>query len=150
MFHNSHGKKLKSPSKPLSINKNRGSALVIAIFVIIVISLLGAALVKMMASSQESLAFEVLGTRAYTAAQSGAQWQLSQVFPLNNATSSCINAETAKTFNNVEGLAQCEAKVSCSMFTNSGTTYYTITSIGECDIDGEKASREIEVEARSL
>ncbi len=150
MSHNNGTEKLKSPSKPLGIISNRGSALVIAIFVIIVISLLGATLVKMMASSQENLAFEVLGTRAYTAAQSGAQWQLSQVFPLDNGNVSCGNGEPIKEQNNINGLLGCSAKASCSSFESDGVNYYTITSVGECEIDGEKTSRKIEVEARSL
>jgi len=150
MFPNNGSEIVKFSYKLTNINKNQGSALVMAIFVIIVMSLLGAALVKIMASSQENVAFEVLGTRAYTAAQSGMQWQLSEVFPLNNNAASCINTEVTRTFNNVEGLAQCVAKVSCSTFAHNDINYYTVISTGECTIDGEKTSRVIEVEARSL
>ncbi|MBA6297627.1 pilus assembly PilX N-terminal domain-containing protein [Colwellia sp. MB02u-9] len=135
-------------------NQQAGSALVIAIFVIIVLSVLGAALVKMLESSQESVAYEVLGTRAYTAAQSGLQWQLAEVFPLNGPAIACkadIN-NSPLIFDNTLGLAQCKVSVSCDDFVHAGTgiRYYTITATGTCDINNEETSRKIAVEAHSL
>ena len=66
-------------------NKERqsGSALVIAIFVLVIMTLLGSALIRMQSSSAETVVYEVMGTRAYAAAQTGIQWQLKEVFPLN-------------------------------------------------------------------
>ena len=135
-------------------NKHRGSALVIAIFVIIVMSLLGAALVKMMDSSHENVAFEVLGTRAYAAAQSGLQWQLSRLFPLGEDAVTCqtqqdIN-DNLPSFAVTDGLNQCSVSITCTSFDREGVNYYTVTSVGECQLDSEVTSRIIEVEARSL
>tara|TARA_R110000787_G_scaffold145546_1_gene259343 strand:- start:71 stop:556 length:486 start_codon:yes stop_codon:yes gene_type:complete len=135
-------------------NQQTGSALVIAIFAIIVMSLLGAALVNMLDSSQEGVAYEVLGTRAYTAAQSGLQWQLSEVFPLNSDAVACktpteINSLTP-VFNNAPGLAQCSVNVTCADFVLDSVRYYTITSTSECTIDSEVTSRKVAVEAHSL
>jgi MSHA biogenesis protein MshP len=132
----------------------RGSALVIAIFIIIVMSLLGAALVNMLDSSQESVAYEVLGTRAYAAAQSGAQWQLGQIFQAG-AASDAVNAcsvAAPPTISSTDGLKGCEIinPVTCSEYTHDTVRYFTIVSTGECTIDGEKTSRTIEVKARSL
>jgi MSHA biogenesis protein MshP len=144
-------------AKPRYPNQQAGSALVIAIFVIIVLSVLGTALVKMLESSQESVAYEVLGTRAYTAAQSGLQWQLAEVFPLDSLAIACkiqdeIDSATPS-FNNTLGLAQCEVSVSCTDFVHTvnsiDTRYYAITSTGECAIGSELTSRKIAVEARS-
>jgi len=161
MFHKQSFILTKLPSECLSQsgkrrypNQQAGSALVIAIFVIIVLSVLGAALVKMLDSSQESVAYEVLGTRAYTAAQSGLQWQLAEVFPLNGPAIACksqdeINIATPS-FNNTLGLAQCNVSVSCSDFERDGIRYYSITGTGTCDIDNEETSRKIAVEAHSL
>jgi MSHA biogenesis protein MshP len=139
----------------------RGSSLVIAIFVIVVMSLLGAALVKMMDSSQENLAFEVLGTRAYNAAQTGVQWQLAQLFPvgLNSITvNTCADVRSDNSIvlpdtSNISGLQGCRIvdPIQCEDFLASdGVRYYTITSVGQCDINGEVTSRVIEVEARSM
>ena len=138
-------------------NQQTGSALVIAIFVIIVLSALGAALVKMLDSSQESVAYEVLGTRAYTAAQSGLQWQLAKVFPLNSPAITCADIDnpppdnpTPPSFNHTLGLAQCEVSVSYTSFEHAGICYYSITAEGTCAIGSESTSRKIAVEARSL
>ncbi|HBY85826.1 MAG TPA: type II secretory pathway component, partial [Colwellia sp.] len=63
-------------------NEQRGSALVLALFIIVVTTLLGAALVRMISANSETIAYEVIGTRAYQAAQAGAQRKLSELFPL--------------------------------------------------------------------
>lgn len=137
-------------------SKQQGSALVIAIFVIIVLSVLGAGLVKMLDSSQEGVAYEVLGTRAYTAAQSGLQWQLGEIFPLNSAALACQNPadidSSKPSFTNAPGLAQCSIKVTCTDFVRVGDSirYYVVSSTGECALDGEVTSRTVEVDARSL
>ena len=134
--------------------KQSGSALVVAIFIIIVISLLGAALVSILDSSQESVAYEVLGTRAFTAAQSGVQWQLGQIFPAglaSDAVNGCSGA-APPVISNIDGLENCVIfnPVACSEFTHDNVRYFTVTSTGECTIDGEITSRTVEVEARSL
>jgi MSHA biogenesis protein MshP len=152
---------LKSPrklGKCRSPNQQTGSALVIAIFVIIVLSALGAALVKVLDSSQESVGYEVLGTRAYTVAQSGLQWQLGEVFPLDSPAIACADIDNPPpdnpprpSFNHTLGYAQCEVSVSCSDFDReNGIRYYTITATGTCAIGSESTSRKIAVKARSL
>ncbi len=136
-------------------HRQQGSALVIAIFIIIVFSVLGAALVNMLDSSQEGVAYEVLGTRAYTAAQSGLQWQLSEVFPLSSDAVACKSQadidDGTPNINSTPGLIQCNISVSCRDFSgDDGIRYYIVRSTGECTLDGEVTSRTVEVDARSL
>lgn len=156
MFHNKQNRVSSSFCSWTSLTKYQGSSLVIAIFIIVVMSLLGAALVKMLASSQQNVTFEVLGARAYTAAQTGVQWQLAQLFPvgLMSGTEQACNdvSHVPPTINNTSGLQGCYIinPIECNDFLHNGVRYYTITSIGQCDIDGEVTSRIIEVEARSL
>jgi MSHA biogenesis protein MshP len=156
MFHDNPTLLANFPCKVQGNKKQRGSALVIAIFVIIVMSLLGAALVKIMTSSQENVAYEVLGTRAYLAAQSGAQWQLAQLFPVG-LTSTTLNrcndvSQRPPIIDHIPGLKNCKivSPVTCDDFLHLNVVYYTIRSVGECNIDGEFTSRIIEIEARSL
>jgi MSHA biogenesis protein MshP len=132
--------------------KQKGSAIVIAIFVIVVMALLGAGLVKILASSAESVAYEVIGTRAYAAAQTGAQWQLLEIFPHDTDTrTACQSTITEPDFSSVEGLKDCEATVTCNDDGEfDGTTYYIITSTGQCSVGGVITSRTVEIEARSL
>lgn len=135
-------------------NRQKGSALIVAIFIIIVLSALGAALVNMLESSQEAVAYEVLGTRAYTAAQSGAQWQLGQIFR-PGSTSDIVNScsvDSPPSINSIDGLNGCAIvdPMICNEFEHEGVRYFTIISTGECKIDGEITSRSVEVQARSL
>ena len=132
-------------------NKQAGSVLVIAIFIIVVMSILGSALVRMNSSNAETIAYEVIGTRAYQAAQSGAQFKLRDVFPLS-VESTCENNIEEYDFSTIEGLNSCEAvNVTCSEDTIvNGITYYTISSTGQCKVAGVLTSRKIEIKARSL
>jgi len=129
--------------------KQQGSSLVIAIFIIIVLSLLGAALVRMLNSSAETIVYEVYGTRALQAAQSGLQKKLADLFPLSvGPTCNLVNED--KDFSNTPGLDNCSYAASCVSNTNGSITTYTITSTGSCSIAGIVTSRKLEVVARDL
>lgn len=69
--------------------KQQGSALIVAIFIIVVMTLLVAALSKLLTRSSESISYEVLGTRAFFAAQSGMEQGLAQLFPLTTPSVYC-------------------------------------------------------------
>ena len=139
-----------SPKLLFQQKRQYGSALVLAIFIIVVMSVLGAALIRMPSSSATSVAYEVIGTRAFLAAQVGIQRQLQQMFPLNGAAVDC-QALPPISFSSVAGLENCDVSNVCAIpFEHDTIKYNTITSTGQCDINGEKVSRTIEVEARSL
>lgn len=131
-------------------NKQKGSALVLAIFIIVVMTLLGSALVRMMTSTAETIAYEVIGTRAYLAAQSGAQIKLGEIFPLNSSGVACP-ADSTYNFSAIKGLDNCDiVNVTCNAVPIGVVTYYTITSTSQCSVAGIFTSREIEIKARSL
>jgi len=138
----------------LKKRKQQGSALVIAIFVIIVMTLLGLALVRMISASSEAIVYEVLGTRAFQSAQTGLQWTLQQTFPLgdssNAASCAVVKAATPPILSGSEGLAQCLFVHDCTSKDVDGVTYYTLESTGQCSDAGIVTSRKLEVEARSL
>lgn len=145
-----------------------GSALMLALFVIIVVLLLGTSLVRVLSTSSETVAQEVIGTRALMAANSGMQAHLQILFPLSTDADTphpegvCTN--TLKTYplkdagNDIVGLYHCEAKAICTLITeHDGVKYYKLTSTGSCgtDLDWNSdgvvdSSRTIQVEARSL
>jgi MSHA biogenesis protein MshP len=142
-----------------NLNYNqRGSALVVAVFIIVIMTLLGTALVRMMGSSAETVAYEVLGIRAYQAAQAGLQRKLTDVFPLETAAGvPAVGVCTAPEppvpydFSAIQGLENCKAtSVGCTGSVILGVTYYTIISVGQCEIAGVLTSRTIEVRASSL
>jgi MSHA biogenesis protein MshP len=146
--------KVSNIHKNQSLHQQRGSSLVIAIFIIVVISMLGAALVKMIRSSSDSIVYEVLGTRAYNAAQIGLQWQLQQLFPLdNNVQLTCAAVFTVPpNIDTTAGLENCDiiSPISCTDSEVLGTRYYTVKSTGQCSIAGILTSRTLEVQARAL
>lgn len=132
-----------------------GSSLVLGIFILVIMSLLGAALIEIMESNEDAYTYEVLGTRAYNAAQSGIQIEMQRVFPLieasNTNPSVCDNSERRNNFININGLNGCSAILQCTSITHEvTTTYYSISSVGQCEINGEVTSRTIEVQAKTI
>jgi len=142
-------------------DKQQGSSLVMAIFIIVVLSLLGSALVQVLSTSSETIAQEVLGTRALTAANSGMQGQLQKLFPLNGIAAICP-ASTNYDFSNITGLYTCKAVVTCENYVadHNGIAYYRLQSTGSCGSGTIEASsfdqsivlssRTVQVEARRL
>jgi len=146
----------------------QGSALMLALFIIVVLTLLGTTLVKVLSTSSEAIAQEVIGTRALMAANSAMQAELSVLFPL--ATDAAIpqpigtcNANNTHDLppsgSDIPGLYHCSASTTCDPYhTQDLITYYRLTSTGECgssDIAADskaivRSSRTIQVEARSL
>jgi len=151
----------------IDINKQQGSALVIAVFIIVVMTVLGLALVRMLGASSESVAYEVIGTRAFTAAQTGAQWAGREIFPLGTGFSLHCDGSTVSESNtsfvtpqtlnppssigNNNGLENClVSSLKCEDLKYDGVAYFTITSTGQCNVGGVTTSRTIVIEARSL
>ena len=142
----------KSSIKMRTSMNQQGSALVLALFIMVVITLLGAALVRMISANSETIAYEVIGTRAYQAAQAGAQRKLSEVFPLLPGGVQCSQNSLYNEFSSVQGLNNCVAiNVDCvEELTVDEITYYTITSTGQCNVAEVFTSRTIEIKARRL
>ena len=153
----------------LKAQKAKGNALMTAIFVIIVMSLLGAALVKMFSAQSESVVYEVYGTRALQAAQIGAQLQLQAIFPLNDNGNNgdCNLALQNLDLSGAAGFPGCRVASTTCVRTEvddpdtaqvPDVDYWVINAIGECAVgnqeEGEGAkerivtSRQVEVQAR--
>jgi len=142
-----------------------GSALAIAVFIIVVMAVLAAGITKSISSSSDQVVYEVLGTRALFAAESANEKGLAQIFPLTGSAnvSVCVASQTTD-FSQI-GLVNCVATTTCTLNepTNSNTKYYQIVSTGVCkarllndasdySCGNEKicVSRTIEVEAKVL
>jgi len=150
-----------------SIAKQNGSALMMALFIIVVLTLLGGALMKVLTSSSEAIAQEVLGTRAYMAANSAMQAELQQLFPLNSTANTCnanvgnnVTYDFSTSGTNVDGLYHCTAITHCTNYVTHSTLgrFYRIKSTGKCgssDLMNDStnivvSSRTIQVEAKDL
>ncbi len=160
---------LQFPLANSCLKKQRGSALLMTLFIIIVLILLGGTLMRVLSTSSESIAQEIIGTRAYMAANSAMQAKLQQLFPLNSSETCPLAplAPSVETHNfstsgmNIDGLYHCTAEASCSWYAthpDTGEKFYRLTSTGKCassalvsnSKDVVVSSRTIQVEARSL
>jgi MSHA biogenesis protein MshP len=141
-----------SPLK--SINKQRGNTLVIAVFVIVVLGGLVAALASLLRASSDSAVIEVFGARSYLAAQSGLEQAMMTVYPLNNSPdTSCSVDDTEYNFAGNQSLEQCSAKVNCDSvnYTDESNTTYThlvVTSRATCSAGPKRTSRQLQIETR--
>jgi MSHA biogenesis protein MshP len=100
------------------------------IFIIVVLALLLAALAYVNSASNQNTAYQIASTRAYWAAQSGAEWGVYQVTSNNGSCASQTNLSYANTPN--AGLAGCTATVACSSSPTASATFYQISSQGTC------------------
>lgn len=147
MFHKA------SQFKTNYIKKQQGGSLIMAVFMIVVFSMMATVMVKIVSSSSQSISYEVLGTRAYAAAKTGNQWALQQLFPLNS-TGNCdaVNENTPPSIVNIKGLDDCHlTSVVCTPVAEGESVFYfSITSTGVCSLGEVSTSRTLKVDARSL
>ncbi|ACA88656.1 hypothetical protein [Shewanella woodyi] len=146
------------------LSRQSGSALIIGIFVITVMFLMATALLNVLEDADEQVNLEVWGTRAFAAANSGADRALSQLFPLtatDNTATSCTNVTSSWNIGNdnptLVGFHACSIVITCDDTNTINTvTQYLITSTATCQTgdcasnDGNclRVSRSVEVEAR--
>lgn len=128
----------------LNIKRQQGLGLPIAIFIIVIMSLIAVAVNKISESSAESYAQAVLTSRVFYAAESGIQLKLVSVL----STPTCTCGTTPETFSfTTMGLSGCSAVVSCELLPIAGgPTYCTLTSAGTCV--GSNAQRVVEVRVK--
>lgn len=120
----------------LKTKQQQGSALVVAIFVIVVLLGLMLALSRVLLSSSEAVVYEVLGTRAMLAAQSGLELAATELFPLEQSAASCTAVTATIPFSGA-GLSGCRARISCNASSAEDSEVGTIQlfllqSTGEC------------------
>jgi MSHA biogenesis protein MshP len=124
------------------LHRQRGLGLPAAIFVITLLAVLAVAINALVAQNDAAFEEEVLLTRAFYAAESGAGFGLNALFPpqefpgyatgAGTLAGSCAVANATYTLE-VPGLNACTAAVSCVVDASvAGVDYYTITSVGTC------------------
>ncbi|WP_351074680.1 MSHA biogenesis protein MshP [Shewanella sp. CAL98-MNA-CIBAN-0140] len=150
------------PKLKLSQHSQQGSALIIGIFVLTVMFLIAASLIRIVGDADESVNQEVWGTRALFSANSGADAALAQLFPLNGVTKTCANVSptwTPPTGPDFNGFHNCTVLVSCNTATVGSVSQYRINSSAVCETGNcagnsssstcLRVSRQVEVEARA-
>lgn len=132
------------PEQPNAIrNRQRGFGMPMVVFILVIMTLLAAAMVRLTTTGALSIASETQSTRAFYAAESGAQWAVNQLFPPAGGGAACA-AATPLAFA-AGGLSGCSTSVTCVAQGNfNGNTHYLVTSTGSC---GNEV-RQIQVGAR--
>lgn len=133
-------------SRPMrSLTRQSGNTLVIAVFVIVVLGGLVAALSSLLRSTSDSVAVEVLGTRSFMVAQSGIERGMLQLFPLGEKP--VTRCPDPAAFVPVQ-MGKCRAEVTCDAVEYDNNVHFLLTSTGSCQGGEHRTSRQLAVEAR--
>ena len=128
-----------------TIHSQAGLGLPSALFLIIVMVLIVAAINQINELSAQAYGREWLSQRAFYAAESGAQ--LAAVYALNDSETSPVCNTTF--INNLSfsavGLSSCSVSVDCHSQSVSSETYITFTSTGQCGSGPDLATRIVQV-----
>lgn len=128
--------------------KMGGSALLIALFVIVVMAMLAAVMGRFLLDSSEKNTVEVRSVRALLAAQSGLELALYRLFPNRTAAqpqppAQCEPSRTIS-FAGTPGLVDCQAVVQCrtlaTSYNNVTSTGYRLESVGTCGLRNDLTS----------
>lgn len=127
----------------------RGSALMIALFVIVVMGGLAAALGRLLGDSSEKYTVEVRGLRALMAAQGALETGLYRLYPNGHWQGQVCEPLTLTLPNDAAGLVDCRASLSCDVITaeHNGRTLkgWRLIGTGECGDEGGGASPDFAV-----
>ena len=123
--------------------RQQGLGLVSAIFLITVVAAIAVGVASLVRTSGESFAQDVLGLKAFLAAESGAQLGLNRLYAPVGAG---VCADRVFDLNQ-PGLERCQANVTCRADTADGQIFYTLRSEGRCVAANSAAERHVLVRA---
>jgi MSHA biogenesis protein MshP len=128
--------------------QQQGVSMAFLLFAIVIVSLLAAALIRLNAHGNSAMAQQFVSTRAFFAAESGANLQALAIFPVVGVAGVCV--DTDFTFNN-QGLNDCVAVTTCRAITINSINYYQVSSQGQCNTGNPlQATRTIEIRLKQI
>ncbi|MCV2885778.1 type II secretory pathway protein [Aestuariibacter sp. AA17] len=149
MYLNAHSNNSVKDIRSLSgLAAQRGSLLVVAVFVVVVFSLIGLVMTRMLAASAQNTVVEVYGLRALNAAQSALQQKVALAFPVTGA-STCDDS-LALDLSAQNGFEGCSATATCALtpFTSENIDYYRFEATGVCVAGEIVTSRRVKIDAK--
>ncbi len=109
-----------------NIRKQKGVSIVTAIFLVVVLALMGTGMVSLLTTSQQSISQEITSARTYMAGRSCLQWGMYQII-----YTAATGANTHN-FNNVNSaLNNIQCTTSINQITADGLNFYNITAIAK-------------------
>lgn len=126
-----------------NVKKQKGVTLVGALFIIVVMALLGTGLLQLMTTSQQSIGQEITSVKAYFAGHSALQWGLYQ------ATYAAATGTHTISFNQ-QGLTNTTAIATLTSSNIEGSSYYLINADARYGIntDREYSQRQLRLRYR--
>ena len=107
-----------------SIKKQSGVSIVTAIFLVVILALMGTGMVSILTTSQQSISQEITSAKAYMAGRSCLQWGMYQaVYDADPWT----NDPHALNFNN-SGLINIRCATTFEIINNDGLRFFNITT----------------------
>ena len=137
----------------MSVSKRlQGFSIVMAMFILVVLALLAAAMLSIVGAGSDSVVREVLSARALMAAESGAQRKLNEIFPpgavVNPAACQAAPGTNYTDFTALVGCSNFSVVVECNSVNVNAVNYFTLTSVGRCGPSADQAVRVVEVQAK--
>lgn len=112
------------------MKRQQGFSLVMAIFILVVLGLLGGYMVRMSAVQLGTFSYALQGARAYQAARAGIEWSIGRINNGGNCTD--VSAQTAMTFTGIDGF---NVSLSCNSQSYSeadqNITVYRINALSQ-------------------
>lgn len=99
------------------MNRQRGFSLVTAMFILVVVALLGSYMVKLTLVQTATFNASLQGARAYQASRAAIEWSIARIS--NGGTCGDVNAQTAMSFSGLSGFS---VRLTCSSQSYSEAT----------------------------
>ncbi|MEM9623564.1 MAG: hypothetical protein AAF993_18105 [Pseudomonadota bacterium] len=128
-----------------AVSMPRGVSLPAAIFLLLVASLLAAAINQTVLVSAQSTSISIMNHRALLTAYSGAQLSLNRLYAPGTGVCDAVTWDMSQ----VPQLTACDAEVSCQTLVAGNFTSYTVTSTGVCTDGAVQTRRSVLVRARA-
>ena len=126
-----------------NIKKQSGVSVVTAIFLVVVLALMGVGMVGLISTSQQSISQEFTSAKAYMAGRSCLQWSMYQAVYSGTTGNNTINFNDASS-----GLINTRCVAAIDTVVNDGLTFFNITAtatIGNAQ-DPEYSRRQLQMQ----
>ncbi|PSW40891.1 MSHA biogenesis protein MshP [Photobacterium phosphoreum] len=135
----------------VSLRSQTGSALVVAIFIITVMSMMAAAMIKINASQTVTTTQEILGTRAWFAAHSGIEISLNKLFPIGDPNQ-MLTCDVISHQIPLVDFDDCKVSVECDEFVanDDAKRRIQLRSTGRCGSGQYQVTRQQQVWVKGL
>jgi len=108
------------------ISKQKGVSIVTAIFLVIVLALMGAGMVSLLTTSQQSVSHEITSAKTYMAGRSCLQWGMYQAI----YSAAAANGSNTTTFNNAtSGLSNSQCVTAIDTISSDSLIFYNINTV---------------------